>query len=102
QIGESDAFQRHVRRILHKALLSRSLRLSNPDARQRQVWLRNRPKIFVYPRIKLFRIEITDDDERRIVRAVVSVVKLNYVIDRGGVEVFNATDRRALVGMRGE
>ena len=86
---------RYCRILSTRLTLAR--RLFDLHARQRAIRFGNRSKILVDPAIELFRIEVADDDECRIVRPVKSRVKLLHVLERRGIEIFDTADPRTLV-----
>ena len=56
-------------------------------------------KVLVDPRIELLWIEVANDYERRVVRTVVSGMKLLDVFKGRGVEIFNTADAWSFVRM---
>ena len=52
--------------------------------------------------LRLRRLEVADERQRRVLRHVVGRVEIAHVVDRRRLEVLHAADRRVLVGMRRE
>src|SRR5581483_10275115 len=68
--------------------------------RQTYIRLRNRREIFIDPGIQLLLIEVADDDNRRVVRAIIGVMKLDDVIDGRRLKIFDAPDAFPLIWMK--
>ena len=52
--------------------------------------------------VRLRRVEVTDDHERRVLGHVIGSEKLAHILDGGRLEVCHAADRRVLVRVRRE
>ena len=61
-----------------------------------------RPRYLRDELLRFLRVEVADEHERRVVRHVVGAEEVADVVDRRGLEILHAADRRVLVGMDGE
>ena len=97
-MGDDHRRQRPVLFQLDAPLL-RLRRLLRNVARHRAVRSRHAPEIPRHQLLRLLRLEVSDEHQRRVVRHVVGPEEIADVGDRRGLEILHAADRRVLVGV---
>ena len=100
-IGDDHRRQR-PRLLQGDALLFRLRRLLRDVARHFAEGLRHAAHVVVHQLQRLGRIEIAHEHQRRVRRHVERPVEVAHIVDRRGLEILQAADRRVLVRMHGE
>ena len=77
-------------------------RLLGNVARHRPLGFRHASQILRDELLRLRRVEVADEHQRRVCRHVIRVIEVAHVVDRRGLEILHAPDRRMFVGMHGE